>query len=223
VLLACGLLAASVAVPGRAASPRAIAASSCAGGYVALTFDDGPGPSTPALLTALERSGLRATMFNIGWHAAAHPALVRAEVGAGMWVENHTWTHSRLTRVDTPRLTAEIVGTQEVLRRLTGRTPTLLRPPFLDTDARVNAASRRLGLLEVSATVDSRDYADASAGEIVAAARRLQSGGIMLMHDWPPATIEAVPRIAAALAERALCTGRIARSATTGRAVAVRP
>jgi peptidoglycan/xylan/chitin deacetylase (PgdA/CDA1 family) len=220
VLLACGLVVACVAVPGRAASSRS---SSCARGYVALTFDDGPAPTTPALLAALQRSGLRATMFDIGQRGAAHPEHVRAQVGAGMWVENHTLTHPRLTRLDTPRLTHEITAAQDVLRRLTGRTPTLLRPPYLATDSRVQAVSRRLGLLQVLATVDSRDYKGASTTEIVAAARRLRPGGIMLMHDWPPATIEAVPGIAATLAERSLCAGRIARSATTGRAVAVRP
>jgi peptidoglycan/xylan/chitin deacetylase (PgdA/CDA1 family) len=223
VLVLCGLLAACVAVLGRSPSPPAIAASSCSGGYVALTFDDGPGPSTLQLLAALERSGLRATMFNTGRHAAEHPAHVRAEVDAGMWVENHTLTHAHLTRLPTPRMKAEIVRTQDVLRRLAGRTPTLLRPPYFESNARVKSVSRRLGLLEVFATVNSRDHAGASADEIVAAARQLRSGGIMLMHDRPPATIEAVPRIAEVLAERSLCTGRIARSRTTGHAVAVRP
>ena len=223
VLLACGLLAACVAFLGRSPSPAAIAASSCACGYVALTFDDGPGPSTPELLAALERSGLRATLFNTGRHAAEHPAHVRAEVDAGMWVENHTLTHPHLTRLPTPRLKAEIVRTQDVLRRLACRTPSLLRPPYLESDARVKSVSRRLRTAEVFATVNSRDHAGASAEEIVAAARRLRSGGIMLMHDRPPATIQAVPRIAEVLAERSLCTGRIARSPTTGRAVAVRP
>ena len=131
--------AAVVAVPGRAAPPRPAAATGCAGGYVALTLDDGPSRTTPALLAALERNGLRATMFDIGENAAAHPDLVRAEVRAGMWVGNQTLTHRRLTRLRTPQITGEIVGAQDVLRRLTGRIPALVRPPFLATDARVRA------------------------------------------------------------------------------------
>ena len=79
-------------------------------------------------------------------------------------------------------------------------------------------------------TVDSRDWAGASAEEIAAAARALQPGGSILMHDWPPATIEAVPLIARDLAERGLCAGRIVYTPqdipygdTVFRAVAVRP
>ena len=72
------------------------------------------------------------------------------------------------------------------------------------------------------ATVDSRDYAGASTDEIVDAARRLDPGGIMLMHDWPRATIVAVTPIAEVLADRGLCPGRIVESATS-RAVAVKP
>src|SRR5271165_1324335 len=36
------------------------------GKTVALTFDDGPGPSTASILSILETYGVRATFFNIG-------------------------------------------------------------------------------------------------------------------------------------------------------------
>lgn len=193
-------------------APPSAATTACANGFVALTFDDGPGPTTAALLEALERNGLRATMFDIGVHAAAHPGLVRAQVRAGMWVENHSFSHRRLTQLDAAALTAELAGSQEVLRRLTGRGPTLFRPPYLATDARVRAAARRLGLVEVLASVDSHDSRGASPDEIADAAKELEPGGIMLMHDRPEA-VEAVPRIAEVLAERGFCTGRIAGAA----------
>lgn len=210
---------------GSATAPSPAPVSTCAHGYVGLTYDDGPSRTTPALLDALRRAGLRATMFDIGARAAEHPDLVRAEVRAGMWVQSHTLTHQHLTRLDPAALEREIAGAQEVLTRLTGHAPTLLRPPFLDTDPRVAAAIRQAGLVEVLLTVDSRDYAGASPDAIVAAAEQLRPGGILLMHDWPPATIAAVPGIAAVLARRGLCAGRIVgRSGSGGvRAVAVAP
>ena len=67
-------------------------------GYVGLTFDDGPSNDhTPAVLNALRQNGLRATMFNEGQYAAAYPAQVKAEIDAGMWVGNHSFTHPHLT------------------------------------------------------------------------------------------------------------------------------
>lgn len=46
---------------------------------VALTFDDGPGPTTPGIIAVLRAYGVPATFFNIGQNAAAYPSLVRAE------------------------------------------------------------------------------------------------------------------------------------------------
>ena len=42
----------------------------CAGGVVALTFDDGPVPETNAVLDALKRHGLKATFFMMGFNVS---------------------------------------------------------------------------------------------------------------------------------------------------------
>ena len=44
-----------------------------AGRTVALTFDDGPGPSTTAILEVLDRSDVTATFFNLGVNTVARP------------------------------------------------------------------------------------------------------------------------------------------------------
>jgi peptidoglycan/xylan/chitin deacetylase (PgdA/CDA1 family) len=169
-------------------------------------------------------------MFNQGNNAEAHPELVRAEVRARMWIGNHTFTHPHLTQLGEPGTFEEIASTQWVLRDLTGREPTLFRPPFGETDDQVRADEARIGVLEVLWTVDSQDWNGATVDQIVAAAHTLQPGGIILMHDWPPNTIKAVPLIARDLAARGLCAGRIAYTAEdvpfgsqVFHAVAVRP
>ncbi|MEV4350469.1 polysaccharide deacetylase family protein [Actinoplanes sp. NPDC049596] len=193
-----------------AAAPAAAQGGPCRAGYVGLTFDDGPSETAPQLLAALRAHRLRATFFNQGDNSLARPELVRAEQRAGMWIGNHTFTHPHLPELSEPAVFQEIASTQWVLRDLTGREPTLFRPPYGETNDQVRAAEERIGVLEVLWTVDSRDWAGVSAEEIAAAARTLQPGGIILMHDWPPATIEAIPQIARDLAARGLCAGRIA-------------
>ena len=217
---ATALLAAStLAVFGVAGASRAETATPshdrpCHNGYVELTYDDGPSATTDQLLAALRANHLRATFFNQGNNSLERPEQVRAELRAGMWVGNHTFTHPHLPQIGEPAAFQEIASTQWVLRDITGREPTLFRPPYGDTDDQVRADAERMGLLEVLWTVDSRDWAGTSAEEIAAAARTLQPGGIILMHDWPPATIEAVPLIARDLAARGLCAGRIAYTPT---------
>jgi len=182
-------------------------------GYVALTFDDGPTESTPALLQALTTAGVRATMFNLGTRAEELPHLVTAEVEAGMWLGNHSTTHRHLSLLSEHELLRELDSTQQSLRRISGRTPSLFRPPFGDADDRIRFAAARMGLIEVLWTVDSRDWDGAGPEEIVRASDDLEPGGILLLHDGPVATVEAVPRLVARLRERGLHPGRIAFTA----------
>ncbi|MFG2535749.1 polysaccharide deacetylase family protein [Streptomyces sp. NPDC048511] len=193
------------------------AAAAC-NGYVGLTFDDGPSGSTPALLNALKQNGLRATMFNQGQYAAADPAKVRAQVDAGMWVGNHSYTHPHLTQQSQAQVDSELSRTQQAIAAGGGGTPKLFRPPYGETNATVQAAATRYGLTQIIWDVDSQDWNNASTDAIVQANARLTDGQIILMHDWPANTLAAVPRIAQGLASRGLCAGMI--SPQTGRAVA---
>jgi peptidoglycan/xylan/chitin deacetylase (PgdA/CDA1 family) len=188
-------------------------------GYVALTFDDGPrAGNTQNLLAALRNNGLRATMFNQGQYAASNPALVRAQVDAGMWVANHSYTHPHMTQLSQAQMDSEISRTQSAISSAGGGTPKLFRPPYGETNATLRAVQQRYGLTEIIWDVDSQDWNNASTDAIVAAAARLTNGQVILMHDWPANTVAAIPRIAQGLAARGLCSGMI--SPSTGRAVA---
>ena len=188
-------------------------------GYVGLTFDDGPYPATTtALLDALDAAGLRATMFNTGRNAAGDPGLARAQVDAGMWIANHSWSHPHMTGLSPEEMASEVSRTQDAIERATGVTPKLFRPPYGETDAALREVADRFGLTEVLWDVDPQDWNGASTEEIVAAAATLQDGQVILLHDNYQATIDAIPRIAADLAERGLGAGMI--SPDTGRAVA---
>src|SRR2546422_5753656 len=53
-------------------------------GEVVLTFDDGPWPgNTPAVLAALARHCIKATVFPIRKHAMWHPEILRQRAEAG--------------------------------------------------------------------------------------------------------------------------------------------
>ena len=193
-------LAASAATAvGPAAGPAA--AASCTG-YVALTFDDGPNSgNTTTLLNTLRSAGARATLFNIGQNAAANPSLVQAERAAGMWVQNHSYTHPHMTSLSQSQMSSELSRTQSAIQNAGGGTPTLVRPPYGETNATLQAAASALGLRTVTWDVDSQDWNGASTSAIVQAASRLQNGQIMLMHDQYATTIAPSRRSSAACRE----------------------
>lgn len=215
LLLAAAALAVVTPLAGHTAAPARAAACN---GYVGLTYDDGPSTNTTALLNALTRNGLRATMFNEGQYAAGNPVLVRAQVNAGMWVGNHSYTHPHLTQLGQSQVDSEISRTQQAIAGAGGGTPVLFRPPYGETNATVKAVAARYGLTQIIWDVDSQDWNGASTNAIVQAAARLTNGQVILMHDWSANTLAAVPRIAQGLTGRGLCAGKI--SPATGRAVA---
>jgi peptidoglycan/xylan/chitin deacetylase (PgdA/CDA1 family) len=217
--LCAGLAVAAMAAAGTAALTAPGAHAAACNGYVGLTFDDGPSnANTPSLLNALRQNGLRATMFNEGQYAAAYPSQVQAQVSAGMWVGNHSYTHPHLTQQSQAQIDSEISRTQQAIAAAGGGTPRLFRPPYGETNATVRTVEARYGLTEIIWDVDSQDWNGASTDAIVQAVGRLTNGQVILMHEWPANTRAAIPRIAQVLSGRGLCAGMI--SPQTGRAVA---
>jgi peptidoglycan/xylan/chitin deacetylase (PgdA/CDA1 family) len=204
-----------VAVTGTAAPAHAATCN----GYVGITFDDGPSNDhTPSLLNALRQSGMRATLFNEGQFAAAYPAQVQAEINAGMWVGNHSYTHPHLIQESQAQIDSELSRTQQAIANAGGGTPKLFRPPYGETNSTLQSVEAKYGLTQIIWDVDSQDWNGASTDAIVQANARLTNGQIILMHEWPANTLAAIPRIAQGLTSRGLCAGKI--SPQTGRAVA---
>jgi peptidoglycan-N-acetylglucosamine deacetylase len=150
---------------------------------VAITFDDGPGPRTHAILTLLRQAHAPATFFEIGVDAERHPKLARAEARAGE-VGDHTLDHKDLVSLTAKRVTTEIAGGAKAVAAVTGRLPLLFRPPYDATNARVSRLAREAGLLEVLWSVDTRDWEDIQPVRIHRIVRaELRPGAIVLLHE----------------------------------------
>lgn len=194
-------------------TPKAEAVAPACSGYVALTFDDGPFPTTDLLLDRLHDLKVRATFFNLGKAELQYPGVVRREARAGMWFGNHSYDHPYLTQASPEQLTYQVRETRLIHRAITNRLQGLFRPPYGDTNATVRAEITRRGMVEALWTVDTKDY-ESTTDQIVARALTVKPGGIILMHDGKAQTRAALSRIVAGLRERHLCFGKIAPSST---------
>lgn len=177
------------------------------GKTVALTFDDGPGRSTAAILGVLARYRVPATFFNVGVNVAARPGVVRDEVRHGYPAGNHTWSHSDMRRLSAARQATEMDRMSAGLKAVTGTVPCAFRPPSGNYNAVTLrlARQRRMGVWLWS--VDPRDWMAHGSGSSYWVSRivRLaeQEGGklrhpIVLMHDSTagnPATVAALPTV----------------------------
>ncbi len=108
----------------------------------------------------------------------------------GHEVASHTWTHRILTELGPEEIREELERTNDAMERLTGRRPTLTRPPQGRTDDTVLGISRDLGLSEVLWSVTGKDYAttdpDLITRRVLAQSSR---DGIMLLHDLYDGTV----------------------------------
>ena len=84
---------------------------------VALTFDDGPGPQTPAVLRILRRAHIRATFFELGVQVQQYPALVRQTLAEGHVIGNHTWDHKAMTSLSSGDADRELTRTSTAIER----------------------------------------------------------------------------------------------------------
>ncbi len=163
--------------------------------YVALTFDDGPGPQTERVLRLLTRHGQRATFFVVGRQLSEYPQLPAVEARAGT-VGDHTFNHVDVSRATPAQRSFEMAQTRQLLEAATGAPITLFRPPYGAHDANVDAQSVRLGLLQTTWNVDTQDSEGASAAAIEQLATEgIRPGAIILMHENKSETLVALPRI----------------------------
>ncbi len=174
---------------------------------VALTFDDGPGPQTAAVLRILRRARVHATFFELGVQADLYPGLVRRVLADGHAIANHTYDHRIVTALSPGEQASELERTQTAIRTATnGYQPCLFRPPAGTVDGDAVRLARRHRLLSVLWSVDPRDWSLPGTDEIVARVlAHVRPGGIVLLHDagGPRSeTLAAVPRIIAALRAR---------------------
>jgi peptidoglycan-N-acetylglucosamine deacetylase len=151
---------------------------------IALTFDDGPGPYTPGVLSVLEQARVRATFFAIGKMERYFSESTAREIRDGDVVGDHTENHPFLARMSAHEQHEELFEQIARIELLGGTRPTLFRPPYGSFNATTLRELRALHLLMVMWSVDTGDYAHPGVPAIVqrvlAGAR---PGAIMLMHD----------------------------------------
>lgn len=180
---------------------------------VALTFDDGPDPATtPAVLDALDRLGLRATFFPIGTAVARHPGLVREVVERGHLVGTHGFRHHHHLGKPPGWAGRDLDAALAALRDA-GVVPRWYRPPYGQASGPTLLAAHRRGLRTVLWSAWGREWAAPTVGSVAARIiPELVPGAVVLLHDsdaFSPAgsaarALGALDAVAARLDERGL-------------------
>lgn len=181
------------------------------GNRVALTLDDGPHPLiTPRVLSLLDRYRVKATFFLVGKQVELYPELAAEIVERGHEVGSHSYSHSNLGRLPKVYVERELVKSRAAIRRATGRCVALFRPPGGNYNQSVRDAAAETGFTTIFWTANIGECAgweaEATVSKFMA---ELRDGGIVLLHNGEDGSLDVLPGLLDALADRQRLVGTV--------------
>jgi peptidoglycan/xylan/chitin deacetylase (PgdA/CDA1 family) len=181
---------------------------------LALTFDDGPHPlHTTRLMEILARHQVKAAFFVNGvwlargaWRAGDSRAVLMRSHAEGHLIGNHTYSHKLLSRLKPEQQTWQIVANELLLDEIVGERPKVFRPPYGQMTKHATEVLARYGYQEVMWNITARE-SDAEEDPVQIAKMvwhwiRHHKGGILLLHDRHPWSVDATEIILATLLHR---------------------
>jgi len=151
---------------------------------VALTFDDGPGPYTPQVLSVLQRDNAPATFFQVGNLQRYFHASTSQIVAMGDPIGDHTFGHAPMSHLPYAEQQTQLLDQVTAIRQYGAPFPRLFRPPYGYWNKETLSLLHKYRMLMILWTIDTEDFklpgSAAIAQRVLAGAR---PGAIFLMHD----------------------------------------
>jgi peptidoglycan-N-acetylglucosamine deacetylase len=152
---------------------------------VALSFDDGPSPQTPAVLDLFAEHGGHGTFFVLGESIEGREEILARTIAEGHEIGNHTFGHPHALQLEDAELAHEIVRCQRLLR---SAEPRLFRPPYGEDALRCSRIAAERGIpTTVLWSVDPSDFIERDPAAIARViVEEAVAGAIVDLHDgWP--------------------------------------
>ena len=155
---------------------------------IALTFDDGPHPKeTNEILDVLDKYNVKATFFVVGKHANWYSESLKRASKEGHEIGNHTFSHPDISCLSSEDIKREIKECEDTLVKLTGKKPTLFRPPYGSySKDRLGKIAEESGYkIILWTTIDAKDWKNPPSSQISdTIINKAQNGDIILLHDY---------------------------------------
>ena len=168
---------------------------------VAITFDDGPHPSTTGrILDTLELFNARATFFVLGNRATNYPEILSRMKDLGCQIGNHSYSHPQLTNLSSQNVYSQLSKTANIITNATGISPTVMRPPYGSYNSTVSSVA---GTPLILWSIDTLDWQSRDATSVIESVLPIvQDGDIILLHDIYKSTATAAENIIPTLIAR---------------------
>ncbi len=165
---------------------------------VAISFDAAWGnDDTQQLIDILKEYNVPATFFVVGAWVDKYPESVKALSDAGHQIQNHSNTHPHMPQLSREQMKDEILSCNEKIKSITGKEPTLLRPPYGDYDNALIETMTELKMSTIQWDVDSLDWRETATPDSICqrVTNKVTNGSIVLFHNDADHTPAALPNI----------------------------
>lgn len=173
---------------------------------ISLSFDAAWGnEDTSIILSILKKHNVKATFFMTGGWVEKYPEDVKAIAKAGHDLANHSENHKQMSTISGVECKKELMDVHEKVKKLTGVSMTLFRPPFGDYNDNLIKIANECGYHVIQWDVDSLDWKDYGAEDIVKKVcthKHLGNGSIILCHNGAKFTKDALDKMITTLTEK---------------------
>jgi peptidoglycan/xylan/chitin deacetylase (PgdA/CDA1 family) len=187
-------------VPGKVPKAERSGAECAKQKCVALTFNDGPSPSTPQILDTLGSNHAKATFFEVGAQARLYPSIAQRVINEGHVIGSLGFDHRNLAAASFSDVVGDINRGEDAIEKASGVRPGLVRAPY---GAITKDLAQKVGMPVIGWMVDTKDgtsrQSEAIYNEVMS---KVRPGTVVVSRDTQAFTAKAYKRIIPDLLER---------------------
>ena len=184
---------------------------------ISISFDAAwGGDKTLGILDLLDEYNIKTTFFLVDIWMQKYPELVKEIVARGHEIGNHSTSHPQMSKLNETQIAKELNTQADNVLAIAGVRPVLFRPPYGDYNNRVITTARAQGFVPIQWSVDSLDWKNRGAQEIINRATKVKSGDIVLFHNDSQYILDALPAVLKYYAENGYSVVPISEILLTG-------
>lgn len=184
---------------------------------ISISFDAAwGGDKTLGILDLLDEYNIKTTFFLVDIWTQKYPELVKEIVARRHEIGNHSTSHPQMSKLNETQIAKELNTQADNVLAIAGVRPVLFRPPYGDYNNRVITTARAQGFVPIQWSVDSLDWKNRGAQEIINRATKVKSGDIVLFHNDSQYILDALPAVLKYYAENGYSVVPISEILLTG-------
>ncbi|MEN1966828.1 polysaccharide deacetylase family protein [Lentibacillus sp. N15] len=137
----------------------------------------------PTILSILKENNVKATFFIEGKWAKENSDFVKMIAEQGHVIGNHAYNHPDMAHLSKVEMTKQIQQTNDIIKAITGKTPTLFAPPSGSFNDQVVTVAHENKMQTILWTVDTIDWKNPTVSVMVNRVNeKVHPGATVLMH-----------------------------------------